>query len=234
MAYTKEEFYQKCKEVHKNEYTYTNDFTKVHNKITVICQIHGDFKQQGYVHLQGSKCPYCQGKKVNKKEIVKSIEQKDFEILTDFSKTTDYILVKCKNNHITKRRVWDVYKRKTNPECFVCSYETRSKTKIERGINIPDHQLNDFELYRRLVNRETSKSIRENKIEDINNRSKEFHLDHIFSIKMGFMKSILPQIIGSLINLRIIESYYNRTKNWKSDFTKEELFTLYEGSTTIP
>ena len=42
-------------------------------------------------------------------------------------------------------------------------------------------------------------------VKDIEKRGKDFHLDHIIPIKIGYKYNISPQIIGSLPNLRIIE-----------------------------
>lgn len=49
-------------------------------------------------------------------------------------------------------------------------------------------------------------------IENLDKRGKDFHLDHIFSIKMGFCFDIKPEIIGHLTNLRIISAQENLSK----------------------
>lgn len=51
-----------------------------------------------------------------------------------------------------------------------------------------------------------------NKIKNLHLRSKEYHLDHIFSIKMGFVMDIPPEIIGHWTNLRIIPMSENCSK----------------------
>jgi hypothetical protein len=61
-------------------------------------------------------------------------------------------------------------------------------------------------------------------------RSRDKHLDHIYSILHGFRDGIDPIILGSIVNLRIIDSKMNQSKSMNSDFTKEELMKLYEES----
>ena len=43
------------------------------------------------------------------------------------------------------------------------------------------------------------------------------HVDHIYSIVAGFLKKINPIYIGSIYNLRVIDSHINCTKKEKSE-----------------
>jgi hypothetical protein len=54
-----------------------------------------------------------------------------------------------------------------------------------------------------------------------------FSLDHIYSIKQGFLDKIDPSIIGSKHNLRIITISENSSKGIKCDISKEELLKLF-------
>lgn len=54
------EFLQQVKIKHGNKYTYDElSFTKVVDKLTVICPKHGAFRVTGANHLQGCGCPKC-------------------------------------------------------------------------------------------------------------------------------------------------------------------------------
>lgn len=64
-------------------------------------------------------------------------------------------------------------------------------------------------------------------IENIELRSAEFHLDHIFSIRNGFDNKIPAEIIGSSVNLRIISQQQNNKKYCKSDISVDELYERY-------
>ena len=52
-------------------------------------------------------------------------------------------------------------------------------------------------------------------------------LDHMYSIKQGFLDNIDPEIIGSYHNLEIISSIENSSKGAKCSITKEDLFCLF-------
>ena len=57
---TTEEFIEKAKKIHGDEYNYQSvDYENSHSKIKIECSIHGKFEQKPYVHLQGQGCPKC-------------------------------------------------------------------------------------------------------------------------------------------------------------------------------
>ena len=58
-------------------------------------------------------------------------------------------------------------------------------------------------------------------------RSKDMHLDHIYSISEGFKNSIPPEIIGHWTNLRLLPKIDNSSKGGKCHKTKEQLFEDY-------
>lgn len=57
---TNEEFINRAKEVHGNTYDYSKvEYTKMHEKVCIICLKHGEFWQTPHNHLKGQKCPKC-------------------------------------------------------------------------------------------------------------------------------------------------------------------------------
>lgn len=58
-------------------------------------------------------------------------------------------------------------------------------------------------------------------------RSKTFHLDHLYSINQGFLNNIDPKIIGSLVNLQLLEGVLNKSKGDDCWLTINELLDLY-------
>jgi hypothetical protein len=57
-----EEFIEKAKKVHGDEYDYDNViYVHSKSKINITCRSHGDFKQVPNNHLQGQGCPLCSG-----------------------------------------------------------------------------------------------------------------------------------------------------------------------------
>ena len=68
----KEEFIKKANEKHHGKFTYEiGDIVRSHDEITIICPVHGPFKQQAYAHLKGQGCLACNGNK--------PITQEEFE-----------------------------------------------------------------------------------------------------------------------------------------------------------
>lgn len=59
-----ETFITKAQEIHDNKYDYSKATYVLNNvKTTIICPIHGEFKQTPQAHLSGEGCPMCQTSK---------------------------------------------------------------------------------------------------------------------------------------------------------------------------
>ena len=55
-----EEFVERSNKIHNSKYDYSNvEYKTSHDKITIVCPIHGEFKQYPYDHLHGHGCPSC-------------------------------------------------------------------------------------------------------------------------------------------------------------------------------
>ena len=54
-------------------------------------------------------------------------------------------------------------------------------------------------------------------------RSKDWHLDHKFSVKAGFIYNVSPEIIGHVANLELLPAYDNLSKCAKCSITIDEL-----------
>lgn len=60
LKFTTEEFIEKCKEVHKDLYDYSEvNYTGIFDKIVVSCKKHGKFTQEANAHKRGQGCPHC-------------------------------------------------------------------------------------------------------------------------------------------------------------------------------
>ncbi len=96
----------------------------------------------------------------------------------------------------------------------------------------PIEELPDFKKYKK----EVYKITRNQSIHTLEYSNKQgfvtkensYHLDHIFSIKEGFDKNILPIYIGNINNLQFIPSKENISKGSRSDITLEELFQSFK------
>lgn len=99
------------------------------------------------------------------------------------------------------------------------------KTFIEKGLWRSEDELDLFQIYKNKVWYYTEKNSKF--IKDIEKRSKDFHLDHKFSISQGFKENIPPFIIGNYCNLRIIPALENVSKNYKCCISIDELINAF-------
>ncbi len=65
------------------------------------------------------------------------------------------------------------------------------------------------------------------KIENLNKRSRDYHLDHLFSVKQGYLNGIDPEVIGHWTNLKIIPGPKNCSKRSSCSVSINELFEKY-------
>lgn len=65
---TQEQFIEKTKQIHGNEYDYSKaEYINAKTKINIICSKHGEFTQTPDCHLQGQGCPKCKNEKIGEK-----------------------------------------------------------------------------------------------------------------------------------------------------------------------
>lgn len=100
----------------------------------------------------------------------------------------------------------------------------------ELGLWVVKDLIDDFTKYRLLVSRYTKKSVLlyGDLVENLEFRSMNYHLDHKYSIKMGFLNDIDPKIIGSVVNFEIVPAKINLTKKAKCTITKKQLLKNYQ------
>lgn len=56
---TTSQFIHESKSIHGNSYEYLDEYSGALRKISILCPIHGIFKQRASSHLMGSGCPAC-------------------------------------------------------------------------------------------------------------------------------------------------------------------------------
>lgn len=60
LTFTNEQFIQKAKEIHGNQYDYSKvEYKNSHTKIIIVCPKHGQFEQIPDSHIRGSSCFIC-------------------------------------------------------------------------------------------------------------------------------------------------------------------------------
>jgi hypothetical protein len=115
-------------------------------------------------------------------------------------------------------------------EVYAESSEKYRNRMEELGIWIVSDLVDDFRKYRTLVARYTNESIIlfGDFVENLELRSKNYHLDHKYSIKMGFLNDIDPKIIGSVVNFEIVPAKINLIKKAKCSISKTQLLKNYQ------
>jgi hypothetical protein len=115
-------------------------------------------------------------------------------------------------------------------EIYRESLDRYRKNMEERGQWTPLSILDDFQKYRSLVLNYTRLSVKifPGLIENLEKRSRDFHLDHRYSLKMGFINDIPAEIIGSPVNLEIIPGPENCVKQAKCSISQKYLLQEYK------
>lgn len=127
-----------------------------------------------------------------------------------------------------KEKRKDVLREKYGSETYNNPDKTR-KTRIENKTQISGDIINDFIDYKKIVVNRTITIYRNN--EDIINpekfkrSKKDYHIDHLFSIKQGFLEDLPIEIISHPCNLHMIFYKDNLKKQDECWITKEELLS---------
>ena len=117
------------------------------------------------------------------------------------------------------------YKEKYGDD-WINKWDQRIK-KYRKTINALEFN-DELELYYNECQKYTDRSITlySDYLEnfELRGRKYDYQLDHVYSIKQGFLDNISPKIIGHITNLRVIKSFDNSSKGSKCDKTLTELF----------
>jgi len=148
-TFTKEDFINKSKELHDDDYDYSLvNYINSQTKVIIICKTHGEFLQVPNSHIQGCGCPKCGGTiKYTKDEIIKkAIEihgnKYDYS-LVDYIDTHKKIKIKCiDGNHFFEQTPDKHINSKHGcTECFTAFMDTSSF--IEKA-NLIHNNLYDY------------------------------------------------------------------------------------------
>jgi hypothetical protein len=103
---TTEEFINECNKKHNNKYEYRlTNYTGYYSNITVICKIHGTFKQRAGHHLEGRGCQKCG---------IDRCKESKFHTKEEFIEKSN----KIHNNFYNYDKV--IYIKARNKVCIVC------------------------------------------------------------------------------------------------------------------
>lgn len=117
---TTEEYVKRCSEVHNNKYDYSLvEYSDIHKKVTIICPIHGSFKQIANSHLRGQGCPRCKAEAQKSPIFGFGINDYVGNVVYDNGKTHPFYSAW----HSMIRRCYSEYHKKYGPtykDCSVC------------------------------------------------------------------------------------------------------------------
>jgi hypothetical protein len=110
---------------------------------------------------------------------------------------------------------------------FYCSQECRNECCLYKLRGDPLLK-SKFEKYKNIVYKETNKTLRLYHIKNIELRSKEYPLDHKYSIYQGFINNVDPRWIAYRKNLEIVPLYINSSKQDNCSILLSELEKIYK------
>ena len=74
---TTETFIKEAREIHGDKYDYSLvNYINTHEKVTIICSLHGPFQQRASNHLRGIGCPKCSGRNKTTEEFILEANKK--------------------------------------------------------------------------------------------------------------------------------------------------------------
>lgn len=218
------EYHKKCRICHLYE-KYCPVCGKKHNKQGLTCssKCAWEIKKVSYLKSCGTEHNFSKNSKSRKEWETEMFLNSG--ITNIFQKTE--IKDKIKKTCINKYGV-DHFTKSDNYLEFI-----RNRLS-ENGICVPFSELNDYQVYRYNVMAFTSYNLKIYGNEKFGDKWTEligvskYHVDHIFSIRLGYEHKIPPYIIGNIVNLEI--KYYkdNINKSIRCDISKEELYEKYD------
>lgn len=141
IRYNLQDFKEKSNKVHNNKYDYSKSiYISSNTPIDIICKIHGKFKQLPNNHISGQGCPKCNGKSLNKNEIIEKLNnihnnKYDYS-LSIFKGSQNNIKIICQSHGVFKQKLSNHLNLKQG--CPICAGVKNSNTKefIRKSIKI--------------------------------------------------------------------------------------------------
>lgn len=229
---TLEQFTKEAAKVHNKKFSYENIISlDCVNKISIICPTHGEFFQTVAGHLSGKGCLKC--KNDNQSWTTEIFIQKAKEIhgdKYDYSKSTytgsqSKIIIICEKHGEFSPRPSDHILGKSI--CRTCALEKRFGHIFKIG-----EIYKSYRKYYKRVRYLTSLEYKKHK-DKINPENKlrgnlQYHVDHMYSVKNGFLNEVLPEVISSYVNLTMLSHSENSSKSMNNSQTIEELHQKYK------
>jgi hypothetical protein len=137
---TNNEFIVEAKKIHGNKYNYSLvDYKKRHDKVKIICPIHGIFEQQPNNHLHGNGCPNCvPNRKLTQKEFIEKANKMhnnkyDYS-KADFKNVSSKVVIICPKHGEFKQLVTNhIHNYNGCPKCKMSKGEIKVMNFLEQN-----------------------------------------------------------------------------------------------------
>ena len=120
---SQDEIIEKFRAVHGDWYDYSKvKYTKMHDKVTVICPEHGEFQITPSKHILGHGCRHC-GKKISKWQFIEKSkkihgDKYDYSQVA-FKKVTDKVKIICPRHGVFEMEARQHYRGQGCPKCSI-------------------------------------------------------------------------------------------------------------------
>ena len=226
---TTEEFIKRAKEVHGNKYDYSECiYSTAHGMVTIICPIHGKFRQIAHNHLHGATCPKCANRERGTTEEFIEKARKIHGDKYDYSKV-EYVNAYTKVCIICPEHgeFWQTPNGHLNGNgCPVCAHtdnwDTRGRTTTEEFIRKVEEVHGDkYDLS--LVKYSNSRSKVEVICHKINNRTGEEHGKFEIVANSLLNGRGCPKCRNSKLQIKVESFLRKKNITFKSEYSWEWL-----------
>lgn len=228
---TLEQFVEEATKLHNGKYSYNNNnsYQRLEH-ICITCPIHGNFHQLPGNHLSGQGCRKCvdTAKLGNTEEFIKEAkiihgDKYDYSKSEYISSRSKITIICPKHGEFYPAPVDHILGKSV---CRTCALEKRFGHIFEIG-----EIYREYRKYYKRVRYLTSLEYKNHK-DKINPENKlrgvlQYHIDHMYSVKNGFLNNMPPEIISSYVNLTMLEYFENSRKSMNNSQTIEELQEKY-------
>lgn len=237
---TNEEVKKRIRKAQGNTY----DLSKVNyvgsgKKIELICKKHGSFWKlpTDVMYAKKSGCPRCSGNEVTLAEYrarwKKQARGKPWSFKTtphpkDVSDKSRLPAVCKLHGDFTFGAIGLGLSGVGG--CKECNYTEMLAKRFANGRCARDPKGKDYLAYRQRVRRYSAKSFKEHF--PGKERTRDTHLDHVYSILDGWLNNVSPEIVGHYTNLRLLKGHLNQSKSSRSEKTLKQLLSDYRKAKT--
>lgn len=136
---TKEIFITRARNKHGDKFDYSKvEFTSIHNKVIIICPIHGEFEQQASAHFKCGcdKCARDKTKLSNEDFIdrVKNVHGDRYDYsMTKYTTNYNKVIIICKTHGMFEQRAYEHARGNGCPKCKISHGERLIKSFLVRN-----------------------------------------------------------------------------------------------------